>query len=105
MRACLRPPSRSTDIKADYASLVPLKPRKLCAKLAEPDLATISWLHMLPGDLFIGRWIYRDSRQLGMGPWIAGPALLATFTAGPGGLVLYLLARTLRRMVARADAW
>jgi hypothetical protein len=89
------------DLKEDYSTLFPLAPGRILIKMAEPDLATVSWLHMLPGDLFIGWWIYLDSRERGLGPWIVSPALLVTCLSGSIGFVLYLLARTLQDVVNR----
>jgi hypothetical protein len=51
------------------------------------------WIHYLVFDLFIGAWIVRDARRLGINHWLTLPCLLATLMAGPAGLLLYLLLR------------
>ena len=81
------------DLRDDYAALVPLTPQKILTKMAEPDMATVSWLHMLPGDLFIGRWIYFDSQERGLSPWLVSPVMGLTCTSGSIGYILYLIVR------------
>ena len=84
-----------SDLRDNYAALVPLTPPKILAKMAEPDMATVSWLHMLPGDLFIGRWIYFDSQERGLSPWLVSPVMGLTCTSGSIGYILYLIVRAL----------
>ena len=50
------------EIKEDLAALAAPTPDVVLSKMAEPDLIPVSWLHMLPADLFIGRWAYLDSQ-------------------------------------------
>jgi hypothetical protein len=59
--------------------------------MAEPDIATASWLHMLPGDLFIGQWIYLDSQKRNLSPWLVSPTLFLTLMSGSIGFILYLI--------------
>jgi hypothetical protein len=79
------------DLKDDYSALLLLTPSKILAKMAEPDIATASWLHMLPGDLFIGQWIYLDSRKRNLSPWLVSPTLFLTCMSGSIGFILYLI--------------
>ncbi len=83
------------DLKDDYSALLPLSSSKVLTKMTERDMATVSWLHMLPGDLFIGRWIYLDSQERALNPWLVSPLLIVTCTSGSLGFVLYLLLRLL----------
>ena len=53
------------------------------------------WTHYLAFDLFIGGWEVRDARRRGIPHWFVVPALVLTFLLGPGGLLLYLLIRSL----------
>jgi hypothetical protein len=53
------------------------------------------WVHYLAFDLFVGSWEVRDAKRRGVHHLLVIPCLLATFMAGPAGLVLYLLLRTL----------
>lgn len=87
--------SRS-DLKDDYSALFPLSAGKVIGKMTERDMATVSWLHMLPGDLFIGRWLYLDSRKRDYSPWFASLLLVVTWTSGSIGFVFYLLLRVLK---------
>ena len=51
-------------------------------------------MHYLAFDLFVGSWEVSDARKRGVHHLLVIPCLLATFMAGPAGLVLYLLVRT-----------
>lgn len=54
---------------------------------------TVGWTHYLAFDLFVGLWIARDADQKGFGRIWQAPILLATFVAGPVGLLVWLLVR------------
>ena len=54
---------------------------------------TIGWTHYLAFDLFIGIWIARDADAKFFSRWLQAPILLATFLAGPLGLLLWLIIR------------
>jgi hypothetical protein len=54
---------------------------------------TIGWTHYLAFDLFVGLWIARDGDAKNIGRLIQAPVLLATFLAGPLGLLVWLLLR------------
>jgi hypothetical protein len=53
------------------------------------------WVHYLAFDLFVGAWICRRAAAEEISPWIARLCLPPTFLAGPIGLLLFLLFRTL----------
>ena len=61
--------------------------------LSTPNGATVAWIHFVAFDLFVGRWMYHDSQQLSVPRWIQSVCLLATFMAGPFGLLCYLVVR------------
>ena len=50
----------------------------------------IGWTHYLAFDLFVGLWIARDADAKFFARWLQAPVLLATFMAGPLGLVIWL---------------
>ncbi|MEO0561840.1 MAG: ABA4-like family protein [Chloroflexota bacterium] len=50
----------------------------LSALLATPEGTLLAWMHFLAFDLFVGRWIYLDSRVNGVSPWLVGPLLFRT---------------------------
>jgi len=52
------------------------------------------WVHYLAFDLFVGSWEVSDAQKRSVHHLLVIPCLLATFMAGPAGLVLYLLIRT-----------
>jgi hypothetical protein len=54
---------------------------------------TIGWTHYLAFDLFVGLWIARDGDAKNISRLIQAPVLLATFLAGPLGLLVWLLLR------------
>lgn len=59
---------------------------------------TIGWTHYLAFDLFVGLWIARDADAKGVSRLVQAPILLATFVAGPVGLLVWL---ALREPIAR----
>lgn len=54
---------------------------------------TIGWTHYLAFDLFVGLWIARDGDAKGISRLVQAPILLATFVAGPLGLLIWLALR------------
>jgi ABA DEFICIENT 4-like len=64
--------------------------------LGSPVGAAAGWAHFLAFDLFVGRWIYLDSRDRGMSPLVTAPVLVLTILAGPLGLGVYLAVRAAR---------
>lgn len=54
---------------------------------------TIGWTHYLAFDLFVGIWIARDADAKFFSRWVQAPILLATFLAGPVGLLIWLSVR------------
>lgn len=88
-----------------YAALVLPQLLGLLAELANPQLAqiaallgtpagaTIGWIHFLAFDLFVGRWVYLDSRERNSSAWLVSPILFVVLMFGPIGLLLYLVVR------------
>jgi hypothetical protein len=62
--------------------------------LGSPDGAAAGWAHFIAFDLFVGRWIYLDSRRAGRHPLLMAPVLVLTILLGPLGLLVYLAIRT-----------
>ena len=52
------------------------------------------WLHYLAFDLFVGIWIVRDAKDLGIKHLYLVPSLLLTFMMGPLGLLTYLILKS-----------
>ncbi len=76
------------------------------ALLATPAGATIAWVHFLAFDLFVGRWVYLDSRRWQLPAWLVAPTLFLTLMLGPVGLLTYLGVRALlqqRRLPASLE--
>ena len=57
---------------------------------------TVGWIHYLAFDLFVGLWIARDADAKGFSRYLQAPILLATFLAGPLGLLIWLAIRERR---------
>jgi hypothetical protein len=56
----------------------------------------IGWTHYLAFDLFVGLWIANDADNKGFSRLWQAPVLLATFLAGPLGLLVWLIVRERR---------
>lgn len=54
----------------------------------------VGWTHYLVFDLFVGAWEARDARRRGFSHWLLIPCLFFTFMAGPLGLLLYVVLRS-----------
>ena len=67
------------------------------ALLGSPEGATIAWVHFLAFDLFVGRWIYLDSRERRFSALLVAPILFFTLMLGPLGFLSYLLFRTIAK--------
>ena len=77
---------------------------EIAALLGAPTGATIAWVHFLAFDLFVGRWVYLDSREGGISGWIMAPVLFLILMLGPAGFLLYLGVRVVRR-ARQANTW
>jgi hypothetical protein len=55
--------------------------------------AAAGWAHFIAFDLFVGRWVWLDSRERGVPALVMAPVLLLTIMLGPLGLAAYLLVR------------
>jgi hypothetical protein len=87
-----------------FAAVAPILP-SFAAEMLRPDRAgvqdivgsvdgtTLVWAHLIAFDLFIGAWMYRDSRERGIHPLVMGPILVLTILLSPFGLTAYLLVR------------
>jgi hypothetical protein len=62
----------------------------IAALLGTPVGAATGWLHFLALDLFAGRWVYLDSQERNLNPWLVGPCIFFILMTGPLGVLLYL---------------
>ena len=76
----------------------PLRLDDLAALLGRPEVALVAWIHLLAFDLFVGRWIFRDGHERGIGAWPMAAVLTLTLVLGPLGLLAYFLLRTQFRL-------
>jgi hypothetical protein len=88
---------------SDAASLTDYSVRGLRALFASDGGITVGWTHYLALDLFTGLWIARDADGKGVSRLLQAPILLATYLAGPFGLLIWLTSREpFARRMARA---
>lgn len=71
--------------------------------IATPLGTVASWQHFLAFDLFMGRWIYLDSRTNNISAWFIAPLLYLTLMLGPLGFTAYLALRTVWLLVRDRD--
>ncbi|MDB5695124.1 MAG: rane protein [Sphingomonas bacterium] len=65
--------------------------RGLRAQFASDGAIVVGWTHYLAFDLFVGCWIAADADRRGVRRWAQAPVLLATFLAGPVGLLVWFV--------------
>ncbi|MEU4651061.1 ABA4-like family protein [Nocardia fluminea] len=61
--------------------------------IADPAVLTALWAQIIAWDLFLGRWIYLDSRARHIHPLLMGPLLVGTILLSPIAFPIYLLVR------------
>lgn len=80
-----------------FGDLLPAvaKPRLVAWQdlVADPAALTFVWAQIIAWDLFVGRWIYLDSRERNAHPLVMAPLLVLTIVLSPIAVPLYLLLR------------
>ncbi|MHB6906372.1 ABA4-like family protein [Streptomyces sp. DB-54] len=83
------------------ALAIPVFPQ-LWAAVSHPDLvgfqkllalgggAGAIWAQLIAWDLFLGQWMYREARTMGIHPLAMGPLLVLTILLSPIGVLLFL---------------
>ncbi|WEB43499.1 ABA4-like family protein [Streptomyces yunnanensis] len=94
------------------ALAIPVFPQ-LWAAVSRPDLAGFQqllalgggagaiWAQLIAWDLFLGQWMYREARTLGIHPLVMGPLLALTILLSPFGVLLFLCLRGTLRLRGR----
>lgn len=67
------------------------------AFLADGGAVALLWAQIIAWDLFVGRWMYLRSREMGLHPLLMGPLLVLTILLSPIGLTLFLVLRARSR--------
>jgi hypothetical protein len=62
--------------------------------VGEPYGAAAIWAQIISFDLFIGRWIHLEARELDLHPLVEGPILVLTILLSPFALVVFLALRS-----------
>ena len=78
-------------------SLADYSVRGLRALFASDGGIVVGWTHYLAFDLFVGCWIAEKADARGVGRVAQAPVLLATFMAGPLGLLTWFIVQRTRR--------
>ncbi|TDD39303.1 DUF4281 domain-containing protein [Nonomuraea terrae] len=60
---------------------------------SDPGALAALWAQIIAWDLFLGRWIYLDSRERNVHPLLMAPLLVLTILLSPIALPIYLLVR------------
>jgi len=66
------------------------------SKLSTPTGFLGSWNHMVLGDLWIGRWVVFDAKNLKVNAWIRLPFVFCILFFGPLGLFCYFVFRIIK---------
>ncbi len=88
-------PLRSGDASVNFFSIDGVR-----AIFATDGGVTIGWVHYLAFDLFVGLWIARDADAKAFSRLAQAPVLIATYMAGPVGLLIWLVVRERRARAA-----
>jgi hypothetical protein len=79
------------DLKAEsFGSLASVK-----ALFQNDNAVAAGWLHYLAFDLFVGAYIVRKSRSIGISRWLVSLALPFTFMFGPMGYLIFFVIKSL----------
>ncbi len=62
-----------------------------------PRTIIACWVHYLIFDLFVGSWIARDRKRLGLPHLLSVPSIVLTLLFGPVGLLSWLVVRGVAR--------
>lgn len=68
---------------------------------ADPGAVTAVWAQIIAWDLFVGRWMYLDSRARRIHPLAMAPVLVLAILLSPVGLPLYLALRRVPALTIR----
>jgi ABA4-like protein len=71
----------------------------LQAAMAEGGAVTLVWAHIIAFDLFVGRWMYLESRKARIHPLVMAPVLIVTILFAPIGFLVFLVVRWAKRGV------
>jgi len=86
-------------------AVIPILP-EFAAEMVSPDFdgvrdivgsadgTALVWAHLIAFDLFVGRWMFLDSRERGIPVLLMAPVLVLTILLSPFGLMTYLALRT-----------
>ncbi|HEY0449289.1 ABA4-like family protein [Actinophytocola sp.] len=61
--------------------------------LTDPAVMTFTWAQIIAWDLFVGRWMWLDSRERGISPLVMAPVLVLAIMLSPIAVPLYLVLR------------
>ena len=68
----------------------------LQAAMVDGGIVTLVWAQVIAWDLFIGRWMYLESRKAGIHPLVMAPVLIVTILLSPIGFLVFVVVRRAR---------
>jgi hypothetical protein len=71
--------------------------------MADPAVLTLAWAQIIAWDLFLGRWMYLDSRERNAHPAAMAPLLVLAILFSPIAVPLYLLLRPVLTRVPKTE--
>lgn len=71
---------------------------------ADPAMLAALWAQIIAWDLFLGRWVYLDSRARDIHPLLMGPILLGTIMLSPIVFPIYLLVREVAQRAPKGNS-
>ena len=57
------------------------------------------WMHYICFDLLVGMWMGDQNRDLNLNQLLMAPCLFFTFMLGPGGFLLFIIIRSLKKTI------
>ena len=84
----LSDPTALSDLFGDMMSSQPLE--ALATLLGTKAGASAAWAHMVAGDIFVTRWIWKRSLQMGVDPWIRTSSIFFAVMLMPVGIAMHI---------------
>jgi len=72
----------------------------LASLLATPAGASAAWAHMVAGDIFVTRWIWKRNQEMNTNQWIARASVFFGVMLMPVGIAIQML---LGKIEAKSD--
>ena len=84
----LSDPNALSELFGDMMSSQPLD--ALATLLGTKAGASAAWAHMVAGDIFVTRWIWKRSLEMGVDPWIRTASIFFAVMLMPVGVAMHV---------------